>query len=383
MLFKNKLINLLTTTRSLNKYRYIDIFKDVKLEDYKEVYGDDLVKKKHIVEFLRVYEEEKFNNLGRVPKNISPKTMADYLEQKMIFDHNTKESQYIKYLYLKESNNFAHKKRLDNVKTRIFHKHNYMENLPELSPNQLKYTLWQNTLFTRIPLQASILKYETNMCIAAKYGPKLIFDLSFSKMMNLASNQNCAEQIASAISVNRRDREGGFDLYFSNWDQESILCKKIMTFNASSVKNHYATKKEGCFTEHFDKNRLVYLSPDAKVELNEPIGSSDDIYIIGAIVDLNIAREPHTLRKAQMLGIRTRRLPLTTHLEWRSGTKSLCLNQVVQILLDSYKGIPWSETLLANVPIRKLKTHNDIQKMNINRRKAEKNLMRFNKYRVI
>lgn len=61
------------------------------------------------------------------------------------------------------------------------------------------------------------------------------------------------------------------------------------------------------YTDLYPKEKLVYLSPDAKHELNH--WNHEDIYIIGGLVDL-AQEKPITLAKAKREGIRAARLPL-------------------------------------------------------------------------
>lgn len=112
------------------------------------------------------------------------------------------------------------------------------------------------------------------------------------------------------------------------------------------------------------KEKLVYLSPQSKHTLTK--FSHDDIYIVGAYVDPR-THKPISMEKATEQGIRTCKFPLDEYLHWGSGSKTLTLDQVVNILVtlkntggDWLKAFEW-------VPRRKLKCPEEIQEQEARR----------------
>ncbi|XP_033253824.1 mitochondrial ribonuclease P protein 1 homolog [Drosophila miranda] len=106
-----------------------------------------------------------------------------------------------------------------------------------------------------------------------------------------------------------------------------------------------------CFTELFDKQNLVYLTPHCREDL--VTYNPNDIYIVGAMVD-TMNNEPLSLAKAKRLGLRMARLTLDRYLQWGSGSgKSLTLNQMINIMLDLKKTGNW-DSALKHVPRRKV-----------------------------
>lgn len=69
----------------------------------------------------------------------------------------------------------------------------------------------------------------------------------------------------------------------------------------------------------------MYLSPHGQYDLEKY--DPDDVYVIGAIVD-KTDQTPYSLRKAKKEEVRCARFPLEQYVEWKNGTKYLCLNQV-------------------------------------------------------
>lgn len=105
------------------------------------------------------------------------------------------------------------------------------------------------------------------------------------------------------------------------------------------------------YLELFAERRasLVYLSADSPHELGEL--SSEDVYIIGGIVDRN--RNPRlTLDKAEAAGIRHARLPLAAHVAL-AGSAVLTVNQVLELLLAWLELRDWRGACERVVPKRK------------------------------
>lgn len=105
-----------------------------------------------------------------------------------------------------------------------------------------------------------------------------------------------------------------------------ILLKNIPTIETPAFP---ASVSDKSFAELFPKEKLVYLTPDSNNELSE--FNDEDIYIVGAIVDKSESK-PWTLSKAKRLGIRTAKLPLDAFATWKKGSKSLTINNMVEIL---------------------------------------------------
>jgi len=99
----------------------------------------------------------------------------------------------------------------------------------------------------------------------------------------------------------------------------------------------------------FDAENTIYLSPDAEETLSDFDPNTN--FIIGGIVDRSVNKNL-TYEKAEMLGVRCRKLPLFEHL---TNTTRLVLNinTVFEMLLRSLNnGQDWSDAITKAMPGR-------------------------------
>lgn len=208
---------------------------------------------------------------------------------------------------------------------------------------------------------------------AMQYNPKLIIDCSYDSYMTNQEASNAAKQFMLSFAENRNHDEP-FDLHFCNVDLESYSMKVLMKFMPSLLDPAFPVHvhKENV-TEVFPRERLVYLTPHCRTDLN--VYNPDDIYIIGGMVD-KAHSEPLSLAKAKRLGIRMARFPLDRYLQWKGGSgKSLTVNQALKIMLDIKETQDWNKAL-SIVPRRKVVTDERELKFQ-NRQRNIKQLNRF------
>lgn len=118
-----------------------------------------------------------------------------------------------------------------------------------------------------------------------------------------------------------------------------------------SWRNMFTTES---YLDIFPRERLVYLTPDAKDSIQTY--NHDDIYIIGAFLDKFSLNKPVSHTKALCEGIRQYRLPINENVVWGSGaSKHLCIMHMVAILNHVKKTGHWREALTKYIPKRKLK----------------------------
>lgn len=344
-------------------------FQDLSVEMYEELYKDDQTGevRANIETILEEYEYMKYNNDGRVPSNISVDQMATFLEHGRSSQNREK---LFNYFFKREMRKLSDAK-LTKIKRKLaidsleekrklltskLGKHERTGPLSE--EGRLIYGLWHNTLFTRIEEKRIRFDRSRNRLIeAAISGRKLIFDFDFDDLMSQGNMRSNVEQVQDFYGRNRFDyNDVRFDLWFCNLKPDSTSAKYM---KSSGLKNVYdinslVTVTEDCFTNYFDRSKLVYLTPNSNIML-EDVANSDDIYIIGALNDKG-ATKPVTLSKAQRLGIRTRCLPLDKYLAWKGPTKSICVNHVAHLLLELINnGDNWKEALHKSIPTRMIK----------------------------
>lgn len=217
--------------------------------------------------------------------------------------------------------------------------------------DHIQYGLMHNTFLLRI-YDAAINHFNhTKLVRAMQFGQKLIFDCSYDRHMIPREAVNAAKQLSLCFAENRI-HDDPFDLHFCNADKSGITMKTLYKHIPTLIEPSFPLNvHEESFIDLFPKEKLVYLTPHCRNEIQE--FNHDDIYIIGAMVD-KISSEPLSLAKAKQLGLRMAKLPLDRYLQWGGGSgKSLTLNQMTSILLELKRSGDWNEALQV-VPRRKL-----------------------------
>lgn len=195
--------------------------------------------------------------------------------------------------------------------------------------------------------------------VAALFGPRLVFDLSFDEHMLNDECKNLVEQLKRIYMFNRSQREP-FDLHFCNVDPKdrsySFFPKQ---FNDLDDPEFYVTITEKSYLDVFPKEKLRYLSPHADEVMSE--FDYDCVYIIGGIVD-RARVVPLSNVKAVKEGVRTVRLPLDELLKenkFKAHVQSL--DDVFRVMHDIKGGmLNWKKTLKTRIPKSKLKTSHEI-----------------------
>ncbi|XP_013775971.1 mitochondrial ribonuclease P protein 1 homolog [Limulus polyphemus] len=213
-----------------------------------------------------------------------------------------------------------------------------------------EYGLGRNTIFLYIRESTMNKFYNHKMASAMIYGQKIVVDLDYSSHMTKRECMNTADQLQELYAVNKCD-EDPFDLYFCNAHPENQIVQ-FLTKTIPNLReyNCFITTTPQSYLDIFPKEKLVYLTPHTRNPLKEY--DHEAVYIIGGMVDKGI-QKPISLAKAKKEGLKMAKLPLDLYLSWGLGSKSLTLNQVMQILLEVKKSGNWSKAL-KYVPRRKL-----------------------------
>jgi len=342
-------------------------FQDIRVEDFRDIYGDDQTgtKKSQIEVILGEYEYLKYNTLGRVVSEISLSDMQQLLNEgttpalrERIFNYLFKREMARRSNMRRKSRERAFKDKMREERTKeMVEKYGIQRTGLLSSNNELIYGLWHNSLFCRIT--ETKLKSGNSMSRlknAALFGKKLVFDFGYEDYMGPQATRSCMEQVQEAYGINRYDYLEPFDIWFCNFSKSSRSAEFL---TSSCLRNLYdssmVTVKEDCFMNHFDPSRLVYLSPNARESLTGDISRNDDVYIIGVYNDKGRSL-PLSFRRAGSLNIRCRSLPLDAHISWQGSSKSLCVNHVAGILLEVMaNGGDWRGAFLKHIPDRKIK----------------------------
>lgn len=219
----------------------------------------------------------------------------------------------------------------------------------------ITYGFGGSTIFLRM-YETTIDRWKNwKLMEAMLFSQSLVIDCGYDAHMNNTELSNCAKQMVILFAENRSHRVP-FNLYFCNAPRDNKLITKleklVPTINNPDFPINITEKQ---YTEVFPKEKLVYLTPHCREELKEY--NEDDIYIIGAMVD-KVNNEPLSLGKAKAEGLRTAKFPLDRYLDWNSGTKSLTINQALNVMLDLRVSGDWDKALI-HVPKRKLRTEQE------------------------
>ena len=116
-----------------------------------------------------------------------------------------------------------------------------------------------------------------------QYSPKMVLDCSYDRHMTKREAVNAAKQLMLCFAENRAN-DDPFDLHYCNVDLHSVSMQSLQRFIPTMMNPEFPMNiQQKCFTEVFPKENLVYLTPHCRNELMEY--NSDDIYIVGAMVD--------------------------------------------------------------------------------------------------
>lgn len=274
------------------------------------------------------------------------------------------------YLYLWNTEMAIESERIKKEQRRIEIAKRKEEQLQANAENDhIIYGLFHNSMFLRV-YDTTIDHWHNNKLVQAmRFGQNLVIDCSYDEYMNEKEMSNTAKQLTLCFALNRAHNEP-FNVHHCNVNFQKTTMKNLQK-NLVQIRDpafpFNITEKS--YLDLFPKERLVYLTPHCKNDLEE--FNPDDIYIVGAMVDKS-AQEAVSLGKAKKQGLRMARLPLDRYFQFKSG-KSLTIDQMLQILLE-LKTSKNFEKALQYVPKRKIVPMDDDQ-LELQKRLKEKKLV--------
>lgn len=145
--------------------------------------------------------------------------------------------------------------------------------------------------------------------------PKIVFDFRY-ELQRENNISSLFKQLSHAIGSNLKVKEP-FQLFYCNFNYESKFNQKFGTKTQSGenqFNNNFINHTFKSYMDLFPKNRLVYLSNDARSEMTK--FDHEKIYIIGAIVDKSTENlEYASYSQALKDGIRCERLPIESYVQ--------------------------------------------------------------------
>ncbi|XP_069683928.1 mitochondrial ribonuclease P protein 1 homolog [Periplaneta americana] len=306
--------------------------------------NDPVLEKKLKILFLEVEVLRQSGN--RVPDVVKLDQWKELLEM----ESRSRRRKYLSYLFgvEKKRENKKHKKE----ERRKMREEIISDTTPEEGKNgHLIYGLALNTIFLRVYDTTINHFYNGRLMQAMMFSQKLVVDCSYDAHMTSREAQNCGKQIMMMFSDNRY-HDYPFDVHLCNAKRDSNTLKQLKKFIPTVYDLEFPLNiTERSYLDVFPKEKIVYLTPHCREELNE--FDHDAVYIIGAMVD-KVNNEPLSLAKAKREGLKMAKLPLDRYLTWGSGSsKSLTLNQMIRILLEIRQSGSW-EKALQHVPKRKV-----------------------------
>lgn len=325
---------------------------EMTVDDFKELITSEEVRRQiHLI--LLEYVSCR-DTVGRVPSVLSVKDMAELLA----ITSPLRRSKYFSYLFKKEmcvlaAKRLKEQRRLERLAAKEEIRKKAIE---DGSINHIQYG-FENTIFLFIRDQTMHSYYNYRQAWATMFGQTLVFDLDYEHEMSKRELINAADQLQEVYATNRADLDP-FNLVFCNVKDGSQYKQHLhRVLQHLGKPNCLLTATEKSYLDLYPKEKLVYLTPDAR----QPLRYSDDaIYIVGAMVDLG-CHKPLSMAKAKRQGISFARLPLDEYLAWgQSSSKTLALNHITQILLDMKATKDWSRAF-ESIPRRKLKSPEQLE----------------------
>lgn len=219
-----------------------------------------------------------------------------------------------------------------------------------LAPKPEKTSNFYNTIYFFVRETTMNQHYYNNLSHAMRYGSPLIFDMSFENKMSDREIKNFVTQLQYSHAMNKINSDP-FHFSFYNVQGDGRFFNQ-MHFFGKDLSNIPWTISNDDFQDIYDKENLVYLSPNGVKTMKE--FDHNAIYIIGGLVDRS-EEVPLTFAKAKREKLKSIRLPLEKYLDWTKGSKSLTIDQVVGILLYiKQNNNDWEGAFNKFVPKRKI-----------------------------
>lgn len=118
---------------------------------------------------------------------------------------------------------------------------------------------------------------------AMQFSPKIVLDCSYDDDMTKREAECTAKQLMLTFAENRIN-DDPFDLHICNANLDGACMRSLRRHIPTMLNPEFPLNvHQDCFTNIFQKENLVYLTPHCRTDLDAY--NADDIYIIGALVD--------------------------------------------------------------------------------------------------
>jgi len=178
-------------------------------------------------------------------------------------------------------------------------------------------------------------------------GLRVAIDLSYGHMMTHKEQASLSRQLSRCWGINRR-ASAPVSLHFTALDSCPPAC--LPKDNDHLIWKVHCVGAE--VADHFSRDELVFLSPDADSVLLELDQSK--VYVIGGLVDSSVQKAT-SLRRADGLGVASARLPLNEFGTVAHQRLPLTLPAVLEILVGVNHDKDWAKAIETAVPLRQAK----------------------------
>ncbi|KAH9389732.1 tRNA methyltransferase 10 C [Tyrophagus putrescentiae] len=335
-------------------------FENFYVDDFADIYANDQSKKAKIEKIIYMYDNMKYN-LENVPTTLSKGDMNRLLEMESSSDIkrllNKMQSKELEYLIRKELKKTAQAEKSKEDDT-SFERSGLFG-----ADGDLKYGLWHNTLFTRIPRNYRSRFSLTRHQSVELFGQNLILDLSFSKHLNYHLSSHVANDLGNMLSFNRHSLQDPFKISLCGVDYEHPLWKALYKSFHSTLDFIHHT--ESSYLDLCsERSNLVYItSLEKKFSLEYDPNAT---YIMAAVSEKDMQTDFIT-PKLKKLNITRQGIPIDKHILWNQGSKRLNLNTKLKILNDIRSNKEWKEILLEYLHPDNIKTKEQIMSEDIYR----------------
>ncbi|XP_019640586.1 PREDICTED: tRNA methyltransferase 10 homolog B-like isoform X1 [Branchiostoma belcheri] len=263
----------------------------------------------------------------------------------------------LKYLRITENRRLHRKEKKKESQQRKKERTKQLECLAKVAGDQLQEgaALPTSAASSR---EGQMSKLERQKCIrrkltrATEQGLKVVLDMSFGEKMTQKEASRLAGQVGRVHGANKLS-ERPFHVYLTSLMQDGMLHRECVRRNEGFQHFLGIEQTSKHFLEVFEKEDIVYLSPDSPNDLLE----LDDkkVYVIGGLVDETVQKNV-TITQATEKGLQTAKLPIDVFMQRQPGSKGnsiLTVNQVFEILLKFYTTRDWRIALPVGLPERK------------------------------
>lgn len=183
-------------------------------------------------------------------------------------------------------------------------------------------------------------------------GLKICIDCGLENNMSKKECAKLAQQIGRLYGANRKSLKPAA-IHLTSLSSHGCIYTECLRVN-SGFEHYQLLRHLESHDTLFQKEELVYLSPDADLPLDTV--DMNKVYVIGGLVDETV-QNCVSKNRADVNQICIRRLPIVEHMVKANDSthfsKILTVNQVFEALLLRSEGKTWTEVLAKVVPRRK------------------------------